>query len=120
MKLKVLLICFIAMLMSTSAFALPGTVDVRATWNPNSETDLAGYKLYYSDSADLGTFTESQSVDVGNVTEYDLGPIPMGSWITITAYDFTGNESAFATPAFYEIHDGVAPAAVDGLRIEIY
>lgn len=41
-------------------------------WDPNSEAHLAGYKIYYG----LSSKQYTQSVDVGNVTEW---PIP-DSW----------------------------------------
>ena len=40
--------------------------NVTLEWNPNSDTDLAGYRIYYG--TESGVYTET--IDVGNVTEH--------------------------------------------------
>ena len=65
-------------------------------WNANSEDDLAGYIVYYT-AVDKRYFS---FVDVGNVTEVQLEDINISegyNYIAITAYDTSGNESAFST-----------------------
>ena len=60
-------------------------------WYPNSETDLAGYNVYYGTSpGDYGN-----PVDVDNVTEYELTGLNAGVryYVAITAYDTADNES---------------------------
>lgn len=61
------------------------------TWNPNTESDLAGYKVYYGTQA--GTY--SQVTNVGNVTTYVISGLTEGStyYFAVTAYDTSGNES---------------------------
>lgn len=60
-------------------------------WDPNTEPDLAGYRVYYG--------TESReyadSIDVGNITTYQLDNLLDGVtyFIAVTAYDTSGNES---------------------------
>ena len=63
-------------------------------WQPNSEPDLAGYRIYYGTKSR----TYSQVVDVGKVTQYRLGDLQPGTryFIAVTAYDFSGNESNFS------------------------
>jgi hypothetical protein len=61
------------------------------TWAANSETDLAGYKVYFGN--EFNQFT--RSVDVKDVNNYNLmnltSDIPY--YIAVTAYDTAGNES---------------------------
>src|SRR3972149_5758029 len=61
-------------------------------------TDLGGYKIYYSQVS--GTYTDSGSKDVGNVTSINIqntiGNLK-GNWCFVaTAYDVVGNESDFS------------------------
>ena len=64
-------------------------------WSANTESDLAGYKIYY------GTFSGNytQYVDVGNTTEYTQTGLQDGVtyYFASTAYDTAGNESDFST-----------------------
>jgi len=60
-------------------------------WNPNGESDLAGYKVYYGTSS--GNY--GNPIDVGNVTTYELTGLNAGVeyYVAITAYDTADNES---------------------------
>jgi hypothetical protein len=64
---------------------------IKLAWNPNNESDLAGYKVYYGDSS--GTYTKL--IDVGKVTSFTLTGLALGQtyFIAITSYDKLGNES---------------------------
>ena len=65
-----------------------GTATV--TWSPNSEADLAGYKLYIGTKS--GAY--SQTIDVGNITAYSVALAKGFTYFfALTAYDKTGNES---------------------------
>ncbi len=66
-----------------------GTISV--AWNPVTDTDLAGYKVYYGTSP--GNY--SQSRDVGNVTSTTLSGLDACTryYIAIKAYDTGGLES---------------------------
>ncbi len=79
--------CFLAL--SGSGGAIAGTIAV--TWDPNTEADLAGYRVYYGSSP--GTY--DQNVDVGNVTSYTLtGLADCATWyVAVKAYDTEGLES---------------------------
>lgn len=78
-----------------------GAGSVLISWEPNLETDLAGYKVYW------GNFTGysfANSIDAGNVTSYILSGVSINDTIGVTAYDtqangvrdqFDGNESWF-------------------------
>ncbi len=71
-------------------------------WNQNTESDLAGYNVYYSDSYN-GTYTLLGSTE--NNYYVDNGASNgVKSYYAVTAYDYDGNESdlsydlAYSTP----------------------
>src|ERR1700690_1811631 len=85
--------------------SLPGAVEnayssVTLTWTPpttNTDgtplTDLAGYNVYY------GTSSRSYGspVNVGNAITYTVTNLTPGSYyFAVTAYDTSGNESAYS------------------------
>jgi len=63
-------------------------------WDPNTEDDLAGYKVY------IGTASQtfSQIIDVGHVTAFTVTDLLEGEtyFSTVTAYDIFVNESNFS------------------------
>ena len=60
-------------------------------WDPNSESDLAGYILWYGTQP--GTYTAS--IDVGNITSYRVANLNDGAtyYFAIQAYDVAGMAS---------------------------
>ena len=72
--------------------AYGATVDL--TWDANTEPDLAGYKIYYGNAS--GNY--SDSIDVGNTTQYTLTGLEDGVtyYLAATAYDVNNNESAYS------------------------
>jgi hypothetical protein len=64
---------------------------VSLTWSANTETDLAGYKVYVGTQS--GVY--GAPISVGNVTAYQLNNLTMNTtyFVSITAVDKTGNES---------------------------
>lgn len=76
---------------------MPGSLfagSVVATWNANSEPDLAGYKLFYGTAS--RTYTDS--IDVGNVTEQEVSDLTDGVkyFFAVAAYDSSGNQSGYS------------------------
>ena len=67
---------------------------ITLAWDANTESDLAGYKVYY------GTASKSYGtpVNVGNVTTYQLTGLVPGQvyYIALTAYDTSYNESGYS------------------------
>ncbi len=78
------------------------------TWDANSEEDLAGYKIYYGASS-IGYV----SFDAGNVTELELGTLPLYEnkvyWIAVTAYDTSANESEFSSLEYFTVDEEIDP-----------
>jgi len=67
---------------------------IKLAWDSNTEPNLAGYKIYYG----TVTGTYDRSIDVGNVTTYDLTGLTQGQtyFIVATAYDKSNNESGYS------------------------
>lgn len=113
---RIFMVCVLVCMFASLAIGLPGTKQYQAVWDPNSEPDLAGYKMYWSKTQ--GVYNENDMVDVGNVTKQKVtGVVPIDSYITVTAYDLSGNESDFAVPFFFD-KDILAPAGVGGIKLE--
>lgn len=100
------IIALLIILMSTVvAISLPFKQKTTLTWEaPTTNvdgspiTDLGGYRIYYSQV--LGTYTDADSRDVGNVTSVNIqntvGSLK-GQWcFVVTAVDIAGNESEFS------------------------
>lgn len=106
-------IMLIVIIMLLPAIAFAATVQV--TWNPNTEPDLAGYRLYVGEAS--GQYGEP--VDVGNVTGHVMEITPQHGatyYFALTAYDTSGNESGYSAEATCFIPDGVKPEKPTGLR----
>jgi len=81
------------------------SADIKLAWDPNTEPDLAGYKVYYGTSARTGTDPKSCSlcgystiVPAGNVTTQTISNLVSGQtyFFSVTAYDTSNNESGFS------------------------
>ncbi len=81
------------------------------TWNPNTEPDLAGYKLYMGTSP--GSY--SQIFDVGHMTSYTVSNLVAGNtyYFALTAYDIYANESGFSPEISTTISQTFGSAAED-------
>jgi len=94
--------------------------DITATWNANSESDLAGYKVYYGTQS--GNY--SQSVDVGNTTSstITIQDSDKTYFFAVTAYDNAGNESGFSQEVSLFIPapaDTDAPSSPQNIKVTI-
>ena len=74
---------------------------VTITWDPNTESDLAGYKVYYGTSS--GNYSANE--DAGNQTHHTLSNLVSGQtyYISITAYNTSGNESDKSVEVIYTV-----------------
>lgn len=85
--------------------------EVTLTWDANSESNLAGYRVYYGTSSKAYTHT----TDVGNITAYTLTNLSDGQtyYFAATAYDVYGNESGFSEEVAYTIDTQNKPPVAD-------
>ena len=69
--------------------------DVTLGWNANTESELAGYKLYYGTASRQYT----TSIDVGKVITYTLSGLPTGTYyFALTAYSARVNQNEISPP----------------------
>ena len=95
--MKTLIAIFLSLLFAATAIAS----DVTLAWDANTESDLAGYKLYYGNAS--GAY--QNNVDVGNVTTYTVKDLTDGTWyFVVTAYDTADNESGFSNEVNSELN----------------
>jgi hypothetical protein len=82
---------------------------IRLAWDPNTEQDLAGYKLYYGTAS--GSY--GSPINVGNVTTYTLTGLIAGKryFIAVTAYDNAKppNESGYSNEVSGLATDSLPP-----------
>lgn len=78
----------------TLAVTAPQSSTAELSWDPNTESDLAGYKVY------AGTSSRSYGppIDVGNVTSFKVINLAKGQtyYFAVTAYNTSGAESGFS------------------------
>ncbi|MDH4152911.1 MAG: fibronectin type III domain-containing protein [Nitrospira sp.] len=76
------------------------------TWKPNSETDLAGYKVYRSTIR--GKYGPENAIALlqKNVTTYQVtGLQPKTTYyFVVTAFDMAGNESGYSNEVSKSIY----------------
>ena len=73
------------------------------TWNANTETDLAGYRVYQCTQQPCGraSGTANLLATLGKVTTFDIGTPAVVQFYVVTAYDFSNNESSDSVVAIY-------------------
>ncbi len=103
--------------------------EVTLTWDANTESDLAGYRVY------VGTVSGvyGPPIDVGNVTTYKVTNLSEGQtyFFGVKAYDTSGNESGFSSevsttvaqlvsvPAMVDLLQAVAEAAITDVGLVV-
>jgi hypothetical protein len=93
------------------------SIPVMVAWDANTESDLAGYKVYYWKD---GTTNQVMSVDVGNKTRFILPLTAPASTYRFyaTAYNASGLESGPST-LVDDWTPGYKPALVNGVNSTI-
>lgn len=94
----------------------PGPSEVNLKWDPvtnNADgspiTDLAGYNIYYG--VDSRVYPDQKAAGV--VTQTKLTNLPKAIvYITATAYDTTGNESAYSNEVTVDLRNGSIPKMI--------
>ena len=95
--MKKLIIILAIVFMAFTASTAFGATNVSLQWDANTESDLAGYKIYRS--AVSGVY--SSGAEVGDVAaptvQFTDNNVPDGTWFWVaTAYDTFGNESEYS------------------------
>ena len=95
-------ILYFLMLGSIACLFLPNATEAAETtlaWNPNSESNVVGYKLYY------GTASRNYSaqIDTEQATNCNVSGLAEGTtyYFSITAYDTSGKESGYSNEVSY-------------------
>ncbi len=80
----------------------PARGQVPVAWDPNSESDLAGYTVYIGTAPGL----YGPPTDVGNVTTVNVMNLTKGQtlFFAITAYDTAGNQSDYSNEVSHTIN----------------
>lgn len=87
---------------TTSTKAVTTVTTATLSWAPNTDSDLAGYKVYMGTTSGL----YGAPVDVGNVTTYTAGNLSPGTtyYFSVTAYDQSKNESIHSSEVSKSIY----------------
>lgn len=101
-KISTAVILLISLFYLTPIYSATATI----SWDPNSESDLSHYKIYYGQSS--GSY--GAPVDVGNVTSFTITKLEelTDYYFVVTALDFSGNESGFSLEVTHRT-DGTLP-----------
>ena len=83
----------------------PGTGSATLSWTLNSETNLAGYKIYVGTAPGLYTYPGSPFA-VGVTSSYTITGLPVGQtyYFAISAFDYSGGESALSAEVSKSIY----------------
>jgi len=98
---RIFILSFLALSVIFSLFAARAqAAQVTLAWDPNTELDLAGYKIYYG----FETGNYSYSIDVGDITSYTISGIEENRaiYLAATAYDVNGNESEYSEQVVFK------------------
>jgi fibronectin type III domain protein len=84
---------------------LPATGSATLSWTLNSESDLAGYKIYLGTAPGLYTYAGSPIV-VGVTGSYTLMGLPMGQtyYFAVSAFNSSGIESELSAEVSKSIY----------------
>lgn len=80
----------------TLTVSTPTTSSATLTWTPNTDPDLAGYKIYQATAS--GAYGASLATVSAGTTTYQATGLAANTtyFFVITAYDSAGNESSFS------------------------
>lgn len=109
MRIKSIVIAiFIVALYAVAAFS----AQIQVTWNANTETDLAGYKVYTGTAP--GQYGAPITVTAPSYTFQEVTD-KTTYYIAVSAFDTSGNESIKSEEVSVFIPDSTAPAQPKGL-----
>ena len=91
--MKPLILTLLFLIVSVCAHA----ADVKLQWDANTESDLAGYRLYQKADSVVPPFTKVQDLPKGTTTADVTGLDSAHSYsFAVTAYNTAGLESAYS------------------------
>ena len=97
-------VCLFSACMVLLAAPLSWAAEVTVQWNPNSESDLNGYKLYYGDSPrSQGPYSQTVNVSDKTAVSANLSLVPGVYYFALTAIDTDGNESELSDEVMAEV-----------------
>ena len=94
--------------------------DVTLAWDPNQEGDLEGYGVYYKRGAagppyDFFGYVGTADLNDENSPAFTITGLQEATYyFSVTAYDTSGNESAFSTAVCAQVGAVVTPCADTG------
>ena len=107
MRTVILVVCLLALAVCAHA------ADVKLQWDPNTESDLEGYRLYQKADSAVPPFTKVQEIPKGTTTASVTGLDSTHSYsFAVTAYNTEGLESAYSNIVTVP----AAPLAPAGLK----
>jgi len=118
-KLLIVLAALASLIMAIPAFA----GNVTLMWDANTETDLAGYKIYYKVAQGgepydgTGIIEGDSPIDVGNVTEFNLTGLDLKNknyYFVATAYNTSGFQSGYSNEV-----TTTPPGIPQGVRVKV-
>lgn len=89
MRTLLITICLLALTVCAHA------ADITLQWDANTETDLAGYRVYQGTGSNPATFTRVQETAATTATIKELDSSKAHSF-AVTAYNSAGMESAYS------------------------
>jgi len=105
MRWFVFLLCFVSQVWAA---------EVQLAWDPNSEPDLAGYRISYGTVSGIYTTT----LDVGNTTSCTVHGLQDGIrfYFAATAYDLAQNESGYSNEVNWQSGEPAPHIGATALR----
>jgi hypothetical protein len=90
---------------TSPASPLPGKGSATLSWTMNSESDLAGYKIYIGTTPGQYTYSGSPIV-IGLVSTYTVRELPTDQtyYFALSAFDYSGAESALSSEVSKSIY----------------
>ncbi len=101
---------------------LASAMDVKLAWDPNTETDLAGYKIYFGTTKGGPYNAQGSPIVIAKTAqgfvvtspEWKVPNLASGTWYFVaTAYDAEGLESGYSN----EVVTNGSPGAPANLKI---
>ncbi|HNW60327.1 MAG TPA: fibronectin type III domain-containing protein [bacterium] len=109
----------VSLVLALLVLAAPGFAGgLLVTWDANTESDLAGYRIYYG----VAPSVYPEMVDVGNVTSYTIQNLTEGQtyYLVVTAYDRSGNESLPSTEVTASVTAAEVYLTLTSTGIQVY